>query len=122
MHDCPIGGHQGASRTLERIKLYLEWKGMEQDIEDYIKNCVSCQQMNLGKIMTVPLQVTDTQAFLWDKLAVDVVGPLEVTSQRNKYILSCQDNLSKYSYLVAVPLQSQTAEETAEKLVKFIIY
>jgi hypothetical protein len=119
MHDCPIGGHQGASRTLGRIKLYLEWKVMEQDITDYIKKCVTCQQMKLGKIKPEPLQVTDTQEFPWNKLAVDTVGPLEVTSEKNKYMLSCQDNLSKY--LVAVPLQSQTAEETAEKLVKFII-
>jgi hypothetical protein len=119
MHDCPIGGHQGVSRTLERIKLYLEWKGMEQDIRDYIKKCVTCQQMKLGKIAKEPLQVTDTQEFPWNKLALDIVGPLEITSEKNKYILSCQDNLSKY--LVAVPLQSQTAEEIAEKLVKFII-
>ena len=119
MHDCPVGGHQGVSRTLERIKLYLEWEGMEQDIRNYIKKCVTCQQMKLGKIRTEPLQVTDTQEFPWNKLALDIVGPLEVTSEKNKYILSCQDNLSKY--LIAVPLESQTAEEIAEKLVKFII-
>jgi hypothetical protein len=119
MHDCPIGGHQGASRTLERIKLYLEWKGMEQDIRNYIKKCVTCQQRKLGKRESEPLQVTDTQDFPWNKLAIDIVGPLEVTSERNKYILSCQDNLSKY--LIAVPLQSQAAEEIAEKLVKFVI-
>ena len=115
MHDCPVGGHQGVSRTLERIKLYLEWEGMEQDIRNYIKKCVTCQQMKLGKIRTEPLQVTDTQEFPWNKLALDIVGPLEVTSEKNKYILSCQDNLSKY--LIAIPLHGQTAEEIAEKLV-----
>jgi hypothetical protein len=41
MHDCPVGGHQGVSKTLERIKLYIEWKGMEKDISNYIKKCVT---------------------------------------------------------------------------------
>jgi hypothetical protein len=61
----------------------------------------------------------DTQELPWNKLALNIVGPLERTSKKNKYILSCQDNLNKY--LIAVPLQSQTAEEIAEKLIKFII-
>jgi hypothetical protein len=72
----------------------------------------------VGKSIERPLQVTDTQEFPWDKLAVDIVGPLERTSEKNKYILSCQDNLSKY--LIAVPLQTQRAEEIAQILVKFV--
>lgn len=32
MHNCPIGGHQGIQRTIERIKLYLTWPGLDQDV------------------------------------------------------------------------------------------
>jgi hypothetical protein len=71
--------------------------------------------MKLRKIKIEPSQVTDTQEFPWNKLALDIVGPLDLTSEKNKYILSCEDNLSKY--LIAVRLQSQTAE----KLVKLIV-
>jgi transposase InsO family protein len=36
-----------------------------------------------------------------------------------KYVLTCQDNLSKY--FIAVPLQNQTADEVANAFVKNII-
>jgi hypothetical protein len=43
MHNCPIGGHQGIKRTIERIKLYLSWLGIEQDVTQYIKERKTCQ-------------------------------------------------------------------------------
>ena len=39
--------------------------------------------------------------------------------QDNKYLLTCQDNLSKY--LIAVPIKDQTANEVAKQLVEKII-
>jgi hypothetical protein len=37
MHNCPVGGHQGINRTIERIKLYTNWPGMEQEVIQFIK-------------------------------------------------------------------------------------
>jgi hypothetical protein len=36
MHNCAIGGHQGIQRTIERIKLYISWPGLDQDITTFI--------------------------------------------------------------------------------------
>jgi hypothetical protein len=47
MHECPIGGHQGVQCTYERLKLYVTWPGMFQDVENYIKKCEICQKKNL---------------------------------------------------------------------------
>ena len=35
-HECPVGGHQGVQRTYDRLKLYVTWPGMFQDVEDYV--------------------------------------------------------------------------------------
>jgi hypothetical protein len=43
MHICPIGGHQGIRRTIERIKLYLSWSGLDQEVTQYIWECRTCQ-------------------------------------------------------------------------------
>jgi hypothetical protein len=48
MHDCPIG-HQVINRKLERIKLYLTWPGIEQDVTQYIKQCKICQTNKIHK-------------------------------------------------------------------------
>ena len=39
---------------------------------------------------------------------LDLVGPLEISENENKYILTYEDNLSKY--LITTPIQNQTVE------------
>jgi hypothetical protein len=60
------------------------------------------------------LQITDTQAEPWKKVYVDIVGPLPCMEEGHTYILTCQDNLSKY--LIADSLSNQTIEEVSEAL------
>jgi len=40
----PAGGHLGMNKTYERMKLFITWPGMKQEIEDYIKKCEICQK------------------------------------------------------------------------------
>jgi hypothetical protein len=120
MHECPIGGHQGVQRTYDRLKLYVTWPGMYRDVEDYVTNCKICQQNKFTvPYYKAPFQETDTQLHPWDKIYLDIVGPMPMSGEGHKYILTCQDNLSKY--LVAVPMFSQTAEEVALNFMRYVI-
>jgi hypothetical protein len=120
MHNCPVGGHQGIQRTFERIKLYISWPGIDQDVTQYIKQCKVCQlNKETHPNIKLPLTVTDTKATPWEKIYLDIVGPLPITTTNMKYILTCQDNLSKY--FIAIPLRNQTAEEVTNALVKNIV-
>jgi hypothetical protein len=120
MHECPIGGHQGVQRTYDRLKLYVTWPGMFQDVEIYIKNCVTCQRNKYtGPYTKAPFQETDTQYQPWDKIYLDIVGPLNMTEDGYKYILTCQDNLSKY--LIAAPMLTQTAEEVSLTFLRHVV-
>jgi len=47
------------------------------------------------------------------------VGPLPMTEEGYKYILTCQDNLSKY--LLATPMITQTADELALTFLRYVI-
>jgi hypothetical protein len=119
MHECPIGGHQGVQRTYDRLKLYVTWPGMFVDVEAYITNCKICQQNKFtGPYIKAPFQETDTQFHPWDKLYLDIVGPLLMT-EGHEYVLTCQDNLSKY--LLAIPMMTQTAEEVALNFMRYIV-
>jgi hypothetical protein len=120
MHNCPVGGHQGIQRTIERIKLYISWPGLEQDITQYVKECKTCQiNKETRQNIKLPLTVTDTKDIPWEKVYLDIVGPLPMTETDMKYVLTCQDNLSKY--FIAIPLKNQTADEVANAFVKNII-
>jgi hypothetical protein len=120
MHNCPVGGDQGIHRTIERIKLYTSWPNIDKDVTQYVIECKTCQiNKETHPNVTLPLTITDTKATPWDKIYLDVVGALPVTESGMKYILTCQDNLSKY--FIAAPLQNQKAEEIANSFVKHII-
>ena len=120
MHECPIGGHQGVQRTYDRLKLYVTWPGMFHDVEEYVTSCKICQKNKFtGPYVKAPFQETDTQFHPWDKVYLDIVGPLPGTEEGHKYVLTCQDNLSKY--LLAIPMITQTAEEVALNFMRHII-
>lgn len=40
-----FGGHLGAQATYQRIKQLFYWKGLEAVMEDYVKQCLICQQV-----------------------------------------------------------------------------
>jgi hypothetical protein len=83
MRECPIGGHQGVQCTCDTLKLYVTWPGMFHDVEEYITNCKTCQKNKFtGPYIKAPFQETDTQFHPWDKLYLDIVGPLLMRERR----------------------------------------
>ena len=120
MHECPVGGHQGVQRTFDALKLYVTWPGMFHGVEEYITNSKTWQKNKFtGPYIKAPFQETDTQFHPWDRLYLDIVGPLPVREEGIKYVLSCQDNLSKY--LLTIPMTTQTAEEVALSFMRYIV-
>ena len=92
-------GHLSINKTYERIKLFTTWTGMKQEIENYIKKCEICQTNKITQHeVKMPLQITNTHEIVWEKCCMDVIGPLTVTTEGNKFILTFQDEFSKYTY------------------------
>lgn len=119
-HDTPIGGHSGVTRTYKRIKSRFVWKNMKRDIKQYVRNCKSCQINKVSRRKTkVPMEITTTSKSAFEKVFLDIVGPLPMSESGMKYILTCQDDLSKFSE--AIPVPNQEAVTVAEALVKHII-
>jgi hypothetical protein len=63
--------------------------------------------------------LTDTPVKAFDKIGMDIMGPLPRTHKGNKYILTIQDLLIKYS--LGIPIEGITAAEVAEAFVKQLI-
>lgn len=119
-HDAPLGGHRGMNRTYKAIKVNHSWPNMKQEIEEYVKKCKSCQVNKiLGPRRKAPMEITTTAQKPFEKCCLDIVGPLPETQTGNKYILTFQDELSKF--LVAIPISRQDAETVAREFVRQII-
>lgn len=118
-HNAPLGGHQGATRMLNRVRLQYDWPGIRKDIEDYVARCDRCQRNKIRPMAKAPMVITDTPTRAFQKCAMDIVGPLPETGRGNKCILTFQDALTKYSAAIALP--NQQATEVARAFVEEIV-
>ena len=66
------------------------------------------------------MMITDTPGTVFEKIALDIVGPLPKTKDDNEFILTMQDQLSKFS--LAVPLPNALATTIADAFIKKFIY
>ena len=102
-HDMVLGGHRGMNKTYEAIKRYYQWPNMKREVEEYVKKCAKCQ---LNKVLRpkrrAPMEIT-TARYLFEKCALDIVGPLTETVSGNKYILTFLDDLSKFIMAIPIP-------------------
>lgn len=120
MHETPFSGHPGVTRTYKRIKEKYSWNNMKKTIKAYIRKCNSCQTKKLTRKKTkVPMEITTTSQEPFEKIFLDIVGPLPLSEDGMKYILTCQDDLSKFSISVALP--NQEAKTVAKALIDNVI-
>ena len=120
LHNSPIGGHRGVSKTFNRIRQDYYWENLKQDVQRRIQQCIQCQLKKLVRLKTrQPMMITDTPGTVFEKIALDIVGPLPKTKNDNEFILTMQDQLSKFS--LAVPLPNALATTIADAFIKKFI-
>jgi hypothetical protein len=91
-HDDPTGGHQGITRTYERIKGRYFWKGMIKSVKAYVNSCVYCQfhkpilGMPKGFLCPIP-----PPKDIFDTIGIDHLGPFQQTARGNKHLLVAID-------------------------------
>lgn len=102
-HENPLGGHQGISRTHSKLSQLYHWKGMRAQIREYIKKCPVCQ-VNKTPNQTIrePMVITTTASRPFEKIYMDIVGPLPKSYTGNAYILTLIDDFSKFAWASAM--------------------
>ena len=119
-HSSLTGGHKGVTKTYRRVRERFYWSDMRRDIQDFIRACQSCQLQKLVRIKTrQPMIITDTPTDAFDKVSLDLVGPLPTTPSGNKYVLTVQDQLTKLC--VGVPIPSKRASVVSDAFAQSVI-
>ena len=86
---------------------------MKNDIQNFVRRCRSCQEQKLVRIkMRQPMIITDASVDAFDKVAIDLIGPLPTTPDGNRYVLTMQNNLIKYC--MAEPISDKRASTVAD--------
>lgn len=119
-HTSAFAGHKGVTKTYKRIRERYFWPNMKKDVQIFIQNCDSCQLKKLTRVKTrQPMTLTDTPGVAFDKISMDVVGPLPITPSGYSHILTIQDLLTKF--FIAIPLKQTTAVDIADALINSFI-
>ncbi|CAJ0593303.1 unnamed protein product [Cylicocyclus nassatus] len=114
MHtSATAGGHFNWRKTLAKIARKYFWPHMSEQIFALSKACDSCQRkraqaLNREKLLPV---VTTT---VFDKVYMDLTGPLHTSESGNKYVLALLDHFSKY--VITAPLPDCSAVTVAHAI------
>jgi len=65
------------------------------------------------------MKIANNPEVVWEKCALDIVGLLNQTLDGNRYVLTFQDELSKYT--LAIPIDHQVAVTIAKAFVEEVI-
>ncbi|CAF1445403.1 unnamed protein product [Rotaria sordida] len=111
------GGHFGIKRTFYKIRDRFFWPHMYKDIERHILSCIDCRQNKHSRRKPDGhLHSIEPPRGVWERLAMDYVGPVPQSKSGNRYFLVLTDLLSKFIITKAVP------DNTSTTAAKFLLY
>ena len=117
-HESILGGHQGSTKTAEKVLTNFFWPGVHADITRFCRSCDICQRtLPKGKVSKVPLGKMPLIDTPFQRVAIDIIGPIHPISENgNRYILTFVDYATRYPE--AVPLRSIETTRVAEAMVQ----
>lgn len=118
-HILPTGGHAGIRRMYNNIKKHYFWTGLQKDVEKYVKKCDDCQRHKYSIPNKEPMSITSTASSGFQKIYLDLVGPIEEDCEGNRYILTLQCELSKF--VEGYPLKNKESLTVAKAFVENFI-
>ena len=108
-------GHVGYTKLFNTLRQIYFWTSMKVDIYNVCQSCLCCNfRKSAGNIKHNKNNLC--AEFPFQKVFVDVTGPLPKTRNGNRYVLGIIDCFSKW--IVLVPLKSESAVEIGRVLFK----
>lgn len=113
-HDDVLGGHLGVEKTEARITDRFYWPGLKAEVRRYCTSCPTCQltaPVTHFRNPLVPLPIIEVP---FERIAMDIVGPLVKSARGHSYILVILDYATRYPE--ALPLRNTSSKAIAREL------
>ncbi|KAL1271128.1 hypothetical protein QQF64_030146 [Cirrhinus molitorella] len=115
-HSIPWAGHLGRYKTLARIKRHFYWPGLKRDVTQYCKSCPECQKVSMRTPSRAPLQSLPVINTPFERLGMDIIGPVERSQAGNRFMLVITDYATRYPEVF--PMKSIKAKYVATCLIQ----
>ena len=87
LHDAKTAGHLGVAKTVERVKQRFYCHKYSQDMRDWCRKCDLCSSRRRPqRKLRAPMRTYNVVTPM-ERVALDILGPLPVSTSGNKYIL-----------------------------------
>ena len=117
-HALPTGGHLGPRRVMGSLQRRYFWPGMLTDVKLWALACEECASRSPHLHRKAQMQKYRVGRPM-ERVAMDIMGPLPLTTRGNRYILVIGDYFSKW--IEAYPMPNQEAKTVADKVTREFI-
>lgn len=96
LRDAPSAGHLVVAKTVERVRERFYWYGLQSDVEDWCRQCEKCTKRKSPQTNARAPLVSSCPGYPFERIAIDIMGPLQVTQSGSRYILVVGDYFTKW--------------------------
>lgn len=94
IHD---NGHFGLFKNEEEVRRRFWWPNWRKDVREMVYGCRRCEAFKSNAEKTkLPMIPSDVEYTNWNRLGLDICGPLSLSSKGFKYIVVLQDYATKF--------------------------
>ena len=114
-----LAGHLGINKTYKKLLQHFFWPAMKQQVKTFVKQCHTCQVTGKPNevIPPAPLNPILVTSEPFEKVVLDIVGPLPKTRKGNQYLLTLMDVTTRYPEVF--PLKTITSKAVLKPLLHF---
>ena len=114
LHNSPSAGHLGVSKTLEKVRRRFYWHGMREDVENHIRKCGPCAEVNDPSKLPRGLLINIKSGHPLQRVAIDIVGATPKSTLGHEWLLVVSDHFTNFAQ--AFPVRNTSAVTLAKKV------
>lgn len=120
LHDDATAGHLGFFKTYDRVRKRYFWPRLYSTVLRYVNACLTCQRRKPPPGPPAGLlQPLRPPQHPFDRIGIDLFGPLPLTPAGNRWVVVAIDHASRYVECAALP--SGSSEEIARFFIHHIL-
>jgi len=120
LHTSALGGHSIFLKTCHGVKKEFVWDGLESDIQNFVVECLVCQQNKVETIkMPCVLQPLSIPSQCWEEVSMDFIIGLPMSGGM-RILMVVVDKLTIYAHFCALshPFKASTVATTFTKIIQ----
>ncbi|KAG8493029.1 hypothetical protein CXB51_010399 [Gossypium anomalum] len=120
-HNSRMSIHPGSTKMYNDLKCQFWWSGMKRDISDFVSKCLVCQQVKAEhQVPSGLLQPIMIPEWKWDRITMDFVSGLPLSSSKKDAIWVIVDRLTKSAHFISVRMD-YSLDKLAELYISQIV-